>query len=260
MARMPGVPFIPPASFSLGRPDGPVRFIVIHCTDNVEGVTAAENGASYDSRRTDGVSAHFLVDADSYVQEVDTKDRAHGSLYHGNTWGIQIEICGYASQTRAQWLDAISLATLRNTARICAWALNVHGLPLVRLIDSQVVNGKGITSHGDITRGYPGDHGTHTDPGANFPWDVFFDYIQAELGGNDMLTPEEHALLLEVHSLLHDGLRTGTNQTSNGGIPIAYLVRKIAEIQNVAASTIDYPQLAKAVVDEFAKRNLPPVV
>lgn len=247
MARMPGAPFIPPASFSPGRPSGPVRFIVIHCTDNVEGVTAAENGASYDSRRTDGVSAHFLVDANSWVQEVDTADRAHGSLYHGNLWGIQIEVCGYASQSRAAWLDAISRPTILNTARICAWALATHGLPLVRLVDSQVRAGRGITSHGDITRGFPEDSGTHTDPGPNFPWDVLFSDISALLGGDDM-TPDQDAMLTEVHRLLYEGKRTNDPQTAGGGVPIAWLPRVVREIELALTATQADVDAAEAAV------------
>jgi hypothetical protein len=36
---------------------------------------------------------------------------------------------------------------------------------------------KGICGHADITAAFPQDHGTHTDPGASFPWSTFLGYV-----------------------------------------------------------------------------------
>lgn len=187
---MPGITHAPPPrSFSAGRPSGPPRFIVIHYTAGAEGRTAAEDGAAYDRRRTDGTSCHFFTDPDSIVQEVSTNDRAHAAKFNGNLWGIQVEQCGTA-QTRAQWLDGNSRAMITNTARVCAWAMAEYGIPLVRLTGSQVRSGRGLCGHGDITIGFPEDNGTHTDPGPEYPWDVLFDDIRAinsgQLEGNDV--------------------------------------------------------------------------
>lgn len=185
MARMPGVPFQPPRSYSTGRPEGPPRFVVIHYTAGSEGPTAAEDGVRYDQTRNDGTSTHFFVDRDSIIQCVDTTNRAHTALYHGNLWGIHIEQCGTA-QTRAQWLDAASRATIRNAAKVAAWAMRVHNIPLQRLVGSQVRTGRGICGHVDCTTGWPEDGGTHTDPGPQYPWDVLLDDIRTELTGDDM--------------------------------------------------------------------------
>jgi N-acetyl-anhydromuramyl-L-alanine amidase AmpD len=177
MARMPGVPFKPPRSYTTGRPGGPPRLIVIHYTAGSEGPTAAEDGVAYDARRTDGTSAHFYTDRDSIIQCVDTANRSHTALYNGNLYGIHIEMCGTV-QTAAQWMDAASRETIRNTAKVCLWAMKTHGIPLVRLVGRQVRTGRGICGHIDCTTGFPEDGGTHTDPGVAFPWGVLFDDIK----------------------------------------------------------------------------------
>jgi hypothetical protein len=42
----------------------------------------------------------------------------------------------------------------------------------------------------------------------------------------------------DVYRLLHDGLRPGPNQTSGGGVPIAWIVRKVAEMQASLAAIL----------------------
>jgi hypothetical protein len=46
------------------------------------------------------------------------------------------------------------------------------------------------------------------------------------------------ATIDNVYVLLHDGLRPGPNQTSGGGVPIAWIVRKHAEIQAALAALL----------------------
>ncbi len=189
MARMPGVPFVTPKSYSTGRPGGPGRYITLHYTAGHEGPNDAENGAAYDQRRTDGTSTHFFVDSNSIVQCVDTANRSHTALYHGNLWGFHVEICG-TRQTRAQWLDEVSRATIRKTAEVCLWLMHTHGIPLTRLATSAVrsPSAKGFVDHNDWTVGWPEDGGSHTDVGPEFPWDVLFADIR-DL--EDGMTPEE---------------------------------------------------------------------
>lgn len=188
MARMPGITQFPlPASYTRGRGTfiGSPRVIVIHYTAGSEGPTAAEDGAAYDRRRTDGTSCHFFTDRNTIGQEVDTSDRSHSALYNGNGIGIHIEQCG-TRQTRAQWLDDASYATIRNTAKVCAWAMKAHNIPLIKLTDRQVRAGRGIAGHADITHGFPEDGGTHEDPGTEYPWDILFQEIKAILEGDDV--------------------------------------------------------------------------
>lgn len=46
-----------------------------------------------------------------------------------------------------------------------------------------------------------------------------------------ILEVDDMAVGEDIYRLLHDGLRRGDSQTANGGIPIAWIVRKIGEIQ-----------------------------
>jgi len=177
MARMPNVSFVPPRSYTIGRPAGQPRLLVIHYTAGSENRTSAEDGASYDQRRQDGTSAHFFTDSDSIVQCVDTENRSHTARYYGNLYGIHIEQCG-TQQTRAQWLDFASRPTITNTARVCAWVMRNHSIPLARLVNRQVRTGTGICGHQDVTVGFPEDDGDHMDPDGSrigsYPWDILF--------------------------------------------------------------------------------------
>lgn len=177
-----------PRSYTKGRNRG-IQYVVIHHTAGSEGPTSAENGAAYDKRRTDGTSCHAFADSNSVPVEVPDGDRAHAARYHGNEVGLQLELCG-TLQTRAQWLDAVSLATLRNGAAWTAEKCKAYGLPVRRLTvaetraayyGAQGARPKGIVGHVDCTKAYPEDGGDHTDPGPAFPWDVFLAMVAEEL-------------------------------------------------------------------------------
>lgn len=170
----------PPRAFGRGRDGKSVMYGVVHYTAGSEGRSSAESGAVYDKARSDGTSCHAFADADSVVQEVLTSDRANSAFHKGNRLGVQLEICG-TLQTRAQWLDPVSDATLWMAARWQAAVCRKYGLP-VRLLSVAEVRAawyqyphgpRGICGHVDVTRAYPEDGGTHTDPGPGFPWDIF---------------------------------------------------------------------------------------
>jgi len=183
----PDLPFVPPRAFGTGRAGYPVQYVVIHYTAGSERSTSAEDGAAYDQRRTDGTSTHYFVDSNSVVQCVYTRDRANAAFHYGNRYGIQYELCGTV-QTRAQWLDAASDATLTNAARQIARDCIKYQLPVRRLTTAQMRNGeKGICGHVDVTNAY--GLGDHTDPGPEFPWDVLLARINQFLGTGP--TPQE---------------------------------------------------------------------
>lgn len=180
-----------PASWTAGRRRKP-QVVILHYTAGSEGPTSAEDGAAYDKRRTDGTSTHFFTDsAGPALQEVPDGDRAHTTRFHGNEIGISIEICGTV-QTRSQWLDPVSLATLRTTAGLVAILLTRHGLAFRRLTTAEVRRAyyndpsiTGIADHNAFTLAFPEDGGTHTDVGAAFPWDVFMGMVGEALNGGE---------------------------------------------------------------------------
>lgn len=147
-----------------------VQYLVVHYTAGAERSTSAEDGAAYDQRRDDKVSTHYFVDSNSVVQCVLTPDTAYAAFFYGNAFGIQYELCGTV-QTREQWLDPASDATITNAARQMARDCQRYGLPVRRLTPTQMRAGaKGICGHVDVTNAY--GRGDHTDPGTQFPWDV----------------------------------------------------------------------------------------
>jgi len=184
----PDLKWMSPAAYGTGRDGKAVRYIVIHYTAGAERSTSAEDGAAYDQHRTDGTSTHYFVDSNSIIQCVPTKNRGNAARNKGNRLGIQYELCGTA-QTRAQWLDAASLPTLQNAARQVARDCKKYDIPVRRLSVAETREAwdrfpsgpKGIVGHVDCTNAYPEDGGDHTDPGKDFPWDVFLDMVRAEM-------------------------------------------------------------------------------
>ena len=180
--EFPAYKFRPPRSFTKGRKSGQPTVIFIHTTEGSEGRQSAENGAAYDAVREDGTSAHFFVDQDSTIQCVYTFDEAHTARSHGNDVGIQIEVCGRAGQTPAQWADEASAGAVEQAARLCVRLREKYGknrFPLVNLTPTGLRNGnRGFAEHKDATLAWPEDDGDHTDPGPNFPWSRLFARIE----------------------------------------------------------------------------------
>ncbi len=78
---------------------------------------------------------------------------------------------GRASQTREEWLDDLSSKHMLGVAKFIVDKSAIDGIPLKRLTVPQLVNGdNGYCSHWDVSLAWK--QTTHTDPGANFPWDI----------------------------------------------------------------------------------------
>jgi hypothetical protein len=163
-----------------------VQFVTLHYTAGSEGPTSAESGAQYDKNRTDGTSCHAFFDSQGPgLQEVPFGDRSHSAFYHGNEIGVHFEICG-TIQTREQWLDATSMATLKTCAAAVAYTCDALGLAKRRLsvaetraayYNSAGSRPTGINDHATVTLAFPEDGGDHMDVGTAFPWDVFMDMV-----------------------------------------------------------------------------------
>jgi N-acetyl-anhydromuramyl-L-alanine amidase AmpD len=165
-------------SYTSGRrKSGWPNVIFVHTTEGSEGRQSAEDGAAYDARRDDGTSAHFMVDQDTVIQEVLITDEAHAARTHGNDCGVQIEVCGKAGQSKAQWEDEASAGSIEQLALLCVdlRAAYPGRFPMINLTPTQLRAGQnGFAEHYDATKAWPEDGGTHTDPGPNFPWTKLF--------------------------------------------------------------------------------------
>ncbi len=276
-AEYPDLKFVPPRAFGSGRDGKAVRYLVVHYTAGAERSTSAEDGAAYDQRRTDGTSCHYFVDSDSVVQCVRTTDRSNSAFGKGNRLGIHYEFCGTA-QTRAQWLDLASRATIRNAARQMARDAHRYEIPIRRLSAAETraawysfpAGPKGIVGHGDVTNAYPEDGGDHTDPGKDFPWDVLLADINEFLGspttsGGDMAPTQENFRIL---ALLENTPTTGWSPPEKNGLhealkriedkvaaPAPVTVDAAAVAAALAGNTAFLAAIAKAVADETARRQ-----
>lgn len=201
----------PPASYIRERTTK--RWVVIHSTQND---ASAEGEASYATRRSDGVSFHYAVDADSIVQSLDTAYGAHhvGSST-GNRGGIAYECVGFAAWSRSTWLDRLAWPLLARQIRLdCA----DHGITPRLLTVEQIKAGtSGIITHNQARLAWGGTD--HTDPGPGFPLDYLVQLVTEE---DDMPTAAEivdellsrrippNAWSIERWGMREDGYSVGT--------------------------------------------------
>lgn len=162
MAHIYGTTWRPLPKIDHGARMG-TKFVVIHDmeSDSLDGVEAYfRNGATADC-----VGAHFgiagAIGKTTARQWADTDSLVYHAV-GGNHEGVGIELCGYASQSRAKWVlrrgQRVALAEL--VARLC------HRYKL-----GEPAHGTNVLGHGDVTRLFKVPGG-HTDPGPNFPWDA----------------------------------------------------------------------------------------
>lgn len=157
-------------------------WVVLHTMETAEGNSIAESiGGTWFTNPAAQASAHYCVDNDSIVQGVNEGDYAWAAGPTGNYLGVQIEMAGRASQTRAEWLDDYSRAMLERVAALTADICTRQDIPVRVLTDDQVARGEaGITTHAAIARVFRETN--HTDPGPNFPWDYFMERVNAHVG------------------------------------------------------------------------------
>lgn len=157
---------------------GRVRLVVIHTPEWPESASGAEAVARYFANNPDkrDASCHITVDNDSIIQCV--KDSFVAWAAPGaNHDGIQIELTGFAGQSKEQWRDKFSLAALAIAADAVAQYLLKYNIPPIHLSDDQLRKGNlGIVGHDQVSRVYK--KSDHSDPGPNFPWARFMLYVK----------------------------------------------------------------------------------
>jgi hypothetical protein len=175
-----------------GRRGLPVVALCVHSAESPEGPHMAERIRDY-LVGNNRASVHACVDQDSIAGSVNWSDTPWhtGAGAPWNQMIIGVEHDGYASQTREQWLDAASAATLERSARLFAQLCRRFGIPARKVTPAQLAEAirtrnpaaGGICSHHDITLA-AGVRGGHWDPGPNFPWDHYIARVRAHLGGD----------------------------------------------------------------------------
>ena len=156
-----------------------LKWIVLHSTEggNAEGV-AAMNARG-------GNSETIVVDDQEcwrMLPDLVIPWAAPGA----NTNGLHIEHCGFARWSRVNWL--MHEPELRRSAfKAARWA-HKYGIPLRWVGKYGLRLGrKGVTTHADVTKAFPG--GSHTDPGPGFPkdkWMLWAKQYLNQLEGGDL--------------------------------------------------------------------------
>lgn len=177
MYETPNWPVIKARWFTPGPPRPArrrVRLVIIHDMEYPERNAAARAVAQYFATTDTQASAHICVDNRETIQCVMDNDVAWAAP-GANHDGIQLELAGYARQTRAEWLDPYSLALLQLAAEATAQYCLKYELPVQRLTDAALKAGKrGIVSHAQVSRVYR--KSDHMDPGEGFPWEAFLSF------------------------------------------------------------------------------------
>ncbi|HET7459733.1 MAG TPA: N-acetylmuramoyl-L-alanine amidase [Longimicrobium sp.] len=170
-------PFIKAKNFRKVDGSRHVRVIVIHDMEFPETANAAEVIAKDFANTSDPRSAHLCIDSDSIVQCVLDNNVAFAAP-GANHDGIQIELAGFAKQTREQWLDPFGVLLLDKAANATAQYCLKYGIPVRQLTNEQLADGesKGIVGHRQVSLVF--NKSTHMDPGPNFPWDFFLKRVQ----------------------------------------------------------------------------------
>lgn len=176
------IPFIPAKGYTKIWPSSrAINAIVIHTMEAPEKPTTAENVAAwFAGPNAPRASAHYCVGQAGIVQCVREEDIAwHAPGLNQNGLGIEHE--GYAKQTKEEWADAASKATLMRSAALVASLARKWHIPVKRLTQDQVRRKEpGICGHIDVTNAMHDGKG-HWDPGPAFPWDDYLDMVQKAL-------------------------------------------------------------------------------
>ena len=155
--------------------DRTIRVVVMHDMEAPETGTTAESVANYFQHPDTESSAHLCIDNNSIIRCVHDKDIAYAAP-GCNSDGLQIEMAGYGSQTRGQWLDFYGIGLLALASDAAAQYCLRHNLPPAHITNKQLEQGqRGIIGHYQASEVYK--KSTHTDPGKDFPWDYFINSV-----------------------------------------------------------------------------------
>ena len=178
-------PYVPAKYFKKVDGQRRVRLIVIHSMEFPEKGDTAEECAKYfqDPRDKNGkprpASAHLCVDNNSIVQSV-LDNNIPAAAPGANADGIHLELAGTAKQTELEWLDGYGQDLLRNAADAAAQYCLKYDIPVKRLTDDELANGKtkGFVSHAQVSAVFK--LSDHTDPGPAFPWQFFLTQVEQD--------------------------------------------------------------------------------
>jgi len=210
-----------------------VTGVVIH---TAEGPTDADALGAYFAQVKVQVSSHAGADDSKRVNYVDPQYEAW-TLRNGNPWTDNLEMCGFASWTRAQWLTHPGM--IQQAAEWVAERCHARNVPPVRLTPADIAAGRrsGYFAHWDYTQA-TGD-GTHWDVGTAFPWDVFAGLVQAAYNGTPTPQPEDDMPRFDLIRNKDNGLMVLAAPGIWRGLSNASYVTLVASMKLVNSTTPD---------------------
>jgi hypothetical protein len=151
------------------RPASSIRLIVLHSTER----STALGAVTWFTNPLAEGSAHLCVDERECYRPMAESVIPWGAP-GANTNGLHIEIAGFASFSRQEWMerkDGIRRAAFK-AARLAA----KYDIPLKLLTDDQLRLGKrGFVTHAQCSTVFGG---SHTDPGPGFPLRRFMRWVR----------------------------------------------------------------------------------
>jgi len=181
--------------FGFGGPRSTANLvgICLHTTESAPGATA-DDVTSYQVRSETG-SYNVMVDDHTTILQNTDSWVTWSTGNKGNYILLHLCFVGRAAWSRAEWMSHMPM--LQRGAKVAAHWCRTYGWP-ARWVD--VWHLPGITTH-DATRAWGGTD--HTDPGPNFPHDVFCQMVQNILDGNspqeDEMTPDQARKLDRIY-------------------------------------------------------------
>ena len=190
--------------FAFGGPRSTAALIgiCIHTTENP--ITSRAIDVAEWQARTQTGSYNELVDAKQNVVICNTDDWSVWATGNkGNDLLLHLSFVARASMTRAEWLAQMPM--LETGADRAARWVKKYNFPIKKVTVSDL---PGFVGHVD-TRVWGGTD--HTDPGVNFPWDVFLPLVKDRVSGtpkpdkeqNTMNKEQANQLASAHHELTH---------------------------------------------------------
>lgn len=182
--------------------------LVVHTFEGRD--LSAVDMATYQLSPAAGGSYHLVIDAGGdVVRENDDEYQPWAAMQTGNRIGFHFSLAGQAAFTRAQWLNRTP--QLEALADVLSAYSQRYGIPLRRINPDELRNGvRGVCGHHDVSLAY--GESDHTDPGAEFPYDVVIamagdnpgaggDMREYTVAPGDTLTKIAHEHGTTVHEL-----------------------------------------------------------
>lgn len=181
------------------------RNVIWVCVHTAEGIRKAADLRAFFERSTNS-SAHAVADDFTLLDNLVSYSQAAWTLRNGNRRSDNLELCGFASWSRDEWLNNHK-GMLNNAAAWIKARCTARGIPIRKLDAAGVRRGDaGVIGHVDYTNG-TGD-GTHWDPGPGFPWD----YVIARASSTPAPNPAGTAIRNGEDPVMIDTYPDGTRE------------------------------------------------